>query len=150
MGSTDIDFRWVTVVLRELEENLDRLRDVEIADLTATAFGLWAFLVALGLADHYNHVFTSIVPGLLVFIGSGINVYRTRHGYSGFEAANQASILLALWMILSAGFLIDPSLLQYSTTFAGMWIGIASAYAAFLRQNDRRRETLLMWQRGMY
>lgn len=143
-----MNLKFLKVATRQAAADMERMRDVEIADLVATAFGAWACLIAsvFVLSGATLGLLTGVLPGLTVFLLTGINVYRARHGMHGFERPNQVSILIGAWMIAASAALDTGTIIQFSNTFSGMWIAIASAYAGFLRQNDRNRETVLLFK----
>lgn len=144
-----LDLRLVRIVTEELINELQRLRDVEFADLLATVFGAWAFVLTLGLSTSVASLVTGVFPGLIILLSSGFNVYRVRQGGTGVELLNHLSLITGIWMLLSAAAFDQHIFLQYGNTFSGMWVGIASAYAAFLRQNDMDRETRML-VRGLH
>lgn len=137
-----LDLQVLEVATEEVIDDLERLNDVEIADLMAAVFGAWSLLISLFYLLSMHAWIAGILPSLLIFLASGWNVYLRRQGQYGVERLNQISIFAGLWMMLASGVLHDHTLMAYSNTFAGMWVGISSTYASFLRQNDRNRETV--------
>lgn len=141
-----IDLGFIRLKTEELEQGVERLRDVEIADMIAAVFGTWSFIITLVFVLYTGDMFgilTGLLPSQFVALASGINVARERYGLDGWERMNQISLLAALWMLMASSMFPGHIVMQFSNTFAGMWIGLFSTYAAFLRQNDINRETVI-------
>ncbi len=138
-----IDLGFVVVKSRQLEERMGRMTDVQLADLIAAVFGVWSLLISLALGLTLTGFIGGILPSLLITCAAGINVYRERMGHDGFEVMNHISLLSGFWMFIAVMQFPDNVLMQFSNTFAGMWVGLFSTYAAFLRQNNPDRETVV-------
>lgn len=138
-----VDLGFLVIETQELQEGVDRMRDVELADLISTVFGAWSFVISVALGMTPTGFIGGILPSIFITCTSGMNVYREQHDRDGFEFMNHVSLIAGLWMFMSAMQFPDNILMQYSNTFAGMWVGLFSTYAAFLRQNAPDRETVV-------
>lgn len=138
-----IDLGVIVIETQELERGVDRMRDVELADLIAAVFGAWSFVISVGLGMTPHGFFAGILPSIFIATSSGMNVYRERHGRDGWEFMNHVSLVAGLWMFIAAMQFPENIVMLYSNTFTGMWVGVFSTYAAFLRQNDLNRETVI-------
>jgi hypothetical protein len=138
------DVRFIRIASEELIDDVDRMRDVELADLIAAVFGTWSFIISLAVVLYTGDMMglvTGVLPSQFVALAAGINLYLERNGKNGWEYMNLVSLLAGLWMMMASSVFPGHVVMQYSNTFAAMWIGLASAYASFLRQNDPHRET---------
>lgn len=153
-------FRYMAVDLQFLEiktqnalEDLEGVRDVELADLAAAVFGGWSFVISLAfilLTGDMLGVLTGLLPSQFILLAGGVNVWRERYGVDGWEKMNQICLISGFWMMLASMTFQTHIIMQFSNTLAGMWIGLSSTYAAFLRQNDPNRETVLLFKRGVF
>lgn len=141
-----IDLKFATITSQQIDHSVQRLRDVELADMIAAVFGAWAFIISLAFFLYTGDmmiIITGILPSQFIALASGVNVMRERYGYDGWERMNQISLFAGLWMLMASAAFPGHIVMQFSNTFAAMWIGLCSAYAAFLRQNDWNRETIV-------
>lgn len=141
-----LDMGFLRIASQEALDDIERMKDVELADLIAAVFGTWSFIISLAfvlLTGDMLGLVTGILPSQFVALASGFNVFRERYGAAGWEYMNIISLFAGLWMLLASSMFPGHIVMQFSNTFAAMWIGLAAAYASFLRQNDPHRETII-------
>jgi hypothetical protein len=141
-----LDLRFIRIASEEVMDDVERMRDVELADLFAAVFGTWSFIISVTFVLYTGDMaglFTGILPSQFIALAAGINLYLERHGIGGWEAMNLIAIFASLWMMFVSALFPSHAIMEFSNTFSAMWIGLASAYASFLRQNNPHRETII-------
>ncbi len=141
-----LDLRFIRIASEEVMDDVERMRDVELADLFAAVFGTWSFIISIAFVLYTGEMaglFTGVLPSQFIALAAGINLFLERRGIGGWEEMNLIAIFASLWMMFSSALFTSHVIMEFSNTFSAMWIGLAAAYASFLRQNNPHRETIV-------